>query len=48
MVMNVVDLAEEWDKWLALCEHDNETSGFIRCGEFLTGFLSKTLLCGVN
>ena len=24
------------------CYHDNETSGFIRCGEFLTGFLSKT------
>lgn len=29
------------------CEHENEASGFVRCGEFFTSFLSRILLCGV-
>jgi len=29
------------------CEQENEASGFVRCGEFFTSFLSRILLCGV-
>jgi hypothetical protein len=29
----LIHLAEDWDKWQA-CEHGNEPSGSIKCGEF--------------
>jgi hypothetical protein len=29
--MDWIDLAEDTDKWRALCEHGNESSGTIKC-----------------
>jgi len=33
--MDWIELAQDRDRWRALCECGNETSGFIKCGEFL-------------
>jgi phenylalanine-4-hydroxylase len=35
VVMNWIELAQDKDRWRALCECGNELSGTIKCGEFL-------------
>lgn len=48
MGMNVVDLAEDWDKWLALVSMKMKLQVSLDVGKFFTSFLSRTLFCGVN
>jgi hypothetical protein len=33
--MDWIELAQDRDRWRALCECGNETPGSIKCGEFL-------------
>jgi hypothetical protein len=43
--MDRIDLAQKID---SCCECGNETPGSIKCGEFLVGFLRRTVLHGVR